>query len=232
MAIEKIEKVKKISKNLAPTEPVEKIPNKERFDALMRQENDKQTTQVQTANNTTTQAAANDEVKRSLIDEIGEASRANSITAVNRYPSAEQLVAQTQSVVNQIDTLKHTLSKPDLEIKNSVRTLLNNKLSHVDDNLRVALDKAGLEYTPPEAVAAASENPIQHFLGLLTHSQYQLEHLANDVQLMHANRAEITPANMLLIQIKVGFIQQEMEFFTSVLTKSLESTKTIMNVQI
>lgn len=231
MAIEKIEKIKKISKELLPNAPVDKIPNKERFDALMRQENSNQATQVQHANKTT-EATANDEIKRSLIEEIGDASRANSTTAASKYPSAAQLVAQTQSVVNQIDTLKHTLSTPDLELKSSVRSLLRNKLSHVDDNLKVALNKAGVEYTPPEAVPAASENPIEHFLGLLTHSQYQLEHLANDVQLMHNNRAEVTPANMLLIQIKVGFIQQEMEFFTSVLTKSLESTKTIMNVQI
>jgi len=231
MAIEKIEKIRKIGEELKESQPVERIPDKEKFDALMRQENDIQATQVQ---NTTAQTKANENhasnETRSLIEEIGNANRSDSPNA-NKYPSTQQLVAQTQGVVTQIDALKQTLSTPDVEIKSSVKTMLRNKLSHVDDNLKVALDKAGVEYTPPEAVAAG-QTPIQHFLGLLTHSQYQLEHLAGDVQLMHANRAEITPANMLLIQIKVGFIQQEMEFFTSVLTKSLESTKTIMNVQI
>lgn len=232
MAIEKIEKIKKIGKELKANEPVERIPDKEKFDALMRQENDKQATQVQ---NASAQAKANEsqapKETRSLIEEIGNASRSDLNPNANKYPSTQQLVAQTKDVVTQIDALKQTLSTPDMQIKSSVKNLLRNKLSHVDDNLKVALDKAGVEYTPPDAVAA-DQNPIQHFLGLLTHSQYQLEHLAGDVQLMHANRAEITPANMLLIQIKVGFIQQEMEFFTSVLTKSLESTKTIMNVQI
>ncbi|MBS4168166.1 hypothetical protein [Parachlamydia sp. AcF125] len=222
MAIEKIEKVKKISTALLPQEPIEKIPDRDRFEALMRQQNDKQATQTQDIANVSREQS-------SLIEAVGEANRTE--VNGNKYPSTEQLVAQTQSVVSQIDSLRNTLATPNLELKSSVRNLLRNKLSHVDDNLRVALQKAGIEYTPPEAVPV-KENPIEHFLGLLTHSQYQLENLAKDVQIMHANRAEITPANMLLIQIKVGFIQQEMEFFTSVLTKSLDSTKTIMNVQI
>jgi hypothetical protein len=37
---------------------------------------------------------------------------------------------------------------------------------------------------------------------------------------------------MLRIQLKVGYITQEVEFFTAVLNKALESTKTIMNVQV
>ncbi|CCB85515.1 putative uncharacterized protein [Parachlamydia acanthamoebae UV-7] len=223
MAIEKIEKVSKISKALQAQEPIEKIPDKDRFDALMQQQTAVESTQTQETANASRE-------QHSLIDAVGDASRAN--VNVNKYPSADQLVAQTQTVVKQIDSIRNTLATSDLELNGSVRNLLRNKLSHVDDNLKVALQKAGVEYTPPEVVAPVKTNPIEHFLGLLTHSQFQLEHLANDVQIMHANRAEINPANMLLIQIKVGFIQQEMEFFTSVLTKSLDSTKTIMNVQI
>jgi hypothetical protein len=49
---------------------------------------------------------------------------------------------------------------------------------------------------------------------------------------MHLNNKEITPANMLRIQMKVSYMQQEIEFFTAVLNKALESTKTIMNVQV
>jgi hypothetical protein len=37
---------------------------------------------------------------------------------------------------------------------------------------------------------------------------------------------------MLAMQVKVGFVQQEMEFFTGMLNKALESTKTLMNVQV
>jgi hypothetical protein len=118
-----------------------------------------------------------------------------------------------------------------LELKGSVQNLLRNKLSHIDENLKIALHRAGVEYVPPQKVEAP-KNPIERFLGFLTDGQHQLNTLANDVNLMHLNRKEITPASMLAVQIKVGFIQQELEFFAALLNKALESTKTIMNVQV
>jgi hypothetical protein len=49
---------------------------------------------------------------------------------------------------------------------------------------------------------------------------------------MSDNGKQFTAADMLAMQIKVGYVQQEIEFFTSLLNKALESTKTIMNVQV
>jgi hypothetical protein len=49
---------------------------------------------------------------------------------------------------------------------------------------------------------------------------------------MALQKDQISPASMLAIQIKVGFISQELDFFTGILNKALESTKTIMNVQV
>jgi hypothetical protein len=49
---------------------------------------------------------------------------------------------------------------------------------------------------------------------------------------MHLNGKEISPANMLRIQMKVGYIQQEVEFFTAVLNQALQATKTVFNVQV
>ena len=70
------------------------------------------------------------------------------------------------------------------------------------------------------------------FLGFLTDGQHQLNTLATQVENWHLNKVEITPATMLSLQIKVGYLTQELEFFSSLLNKSLESTKTIMNVQV
>jgi hypothetical protein len=97
--------------------------------------------------------------------------------------------------------------------------------------LRIALTKAGVEYTPAEKVSP-TENPIVKFVGYLTHAQYQLQHLGDTIEQLQLTQKELTPANMLAIQIKVGYVQQEIEFFTSLLNKALESTKTIMNVQV
>jgi hypothetical protein len=156
----------------------------------------------------------------------------NKVDAVSKVTPAE-LVAQTQEVIKQIETVKAQLATPNLELKGSVQSLMKNKLAHIDESLKVAMNRAGMEYTPQELGAKSSlTNPIERFLGFLTHGQYQLQRLSNDVQMMQLKDGAISPASMLAMQIKVGYITQEIEFFISLLNKALESTKSIMNVQI
>lgn len=147
----------------------------------------------------------------------------------------EDLRSQSKSLIAQIDTVKTKLSESQhTDIKSSYQTLLRNRLTHIDDNLKIALSKAGVEYTPTASVkeGMASNNPIKRFLGFLTHSQYQLEHLNETIEALNGKNATLTPANMLALQVKMGYVQQQIELFTSLLNKALESTKTIMNVQV
>lgn len=234
MALDKIEKVKKIQKSLKPVaqeliDPQDQVrvaPNKERFDNLM-------STQ-QASKDVIKQPAVPEQIeavtKSSLMDEVRNLNqRVNNFSKV----SPTQLVAQADEVVNHIEEIKHKLATPDLELKPGTQTLLENKLLHIDENLRVALSKAGVEYTPPPAHAQSKlVNPIERFLGFLTNGQEQLKSISSEVEQMHLKRREINPANMLRIQLKVGYIQQEIEFFSNVLNQALQSTKTIMNVQV
>lgn len=218
MAIDKIDRIKKVSGKIQP-QALE--PNKDYFEALMRQKEVKTEPAI-------TEASELPKKIRSLFDEARE------ISQKPEYASRSkpiELVAQTEDIVAQIDVLKTKLETPDLEIKNSVQTILRNKLTHIDDSLKVALEKAGVEYVVPEKSDGMSK-PIDRFLGMLSDSQNQLETLASDVRLLTEKGEELSPANMLLIQIKVGQIQQEIELFTSMLNKALESTKTLMNVQV
>jgi len=223
MALEKIDKIKKIAKNYKPQQLV-KEPNKDYFESLMQQRQvQTERTQVETEQNKVAKKTENN-----LFDQVRELNQR--VDYATRSSSGE-LASQAEDVIAQIDILKNKLETPDLEIKNSVQTILRNRLNHIDENLKVALDRAGLEYMPPEKPTSLA-TPIDRFLGLLTHSQSQLETLAQDVNSMAAMEKELSPANMLLIQIKVSYIQQEIELFTSMLNKALESTKTIMNVQV
>lgn len=230
MAIEKIEKIKKIAKgakaaNVTIEPELKRVaPNKEKFDELMVAERTKtQKTEQITAQN------AEMAKKPSLMDEMRDLnSKVDKITKV----SPTELAQQSDKVIAQIEELKDKLSNPNLDLKTSTQTILNNKLNHIDESLRIALTKAGLEYTPPEKATIQAVNPMERFLGFLTHGQEQLQSLSKEVELMHLNKKEITPANMLRIQIKVGYIQNEIEFFTNALNQALQSTKTIMNVQV
>lgn len=223
----KIEKVEKLSATEKPAslenhaaEEQERVqPNKERFDGLM-------------TGNKANEAGSTrriDTGKVSLAEEIATVGkRADKATSA----SPELFVAQAQEVMGKIEELKTKLNTPNLEIKGSIQNLLQNKLSHIDESLKVALSKAGVEYQSPIDAGSVKQTPIERFLGFLTDSQHRLENISNEVYAAHLNRKEISPVTMLAMQVKVGYVQQELEFFTGLLNKALESTKTIMNVQV
>ncbi len=166
----------------------------------------------------------------SLMDEV---KRLNTQASTIGHLSPEDLKVQTSKTIAQIDQVKAQLSQVQGNLKPSYQTLLRNRLTHIDDNVKIALSKAGVEYTHPTQLAdTKTKNPIERFIGFLTHSQYQLENLNTTIDQLNITGAQLNPAAMLAIQIKVGYVQQQIELFTSLLNKALESTKTIMNVQV
>lgn len=225
---DKITKIEEISESLEKKkvdreviEPLERsAPNKEHFDALMSLDRQRAPTVIRTEG----------AEKTSLMDHVRDIN--HKVESVSRA-SPQEVVAQAQEVIKQIESVKAKLATPHLEIKGSVQNLLKNKLSHIDESLKIAMNRAGMEYTPQDLAPKSNLiSPIERFIGFLTHGQYQLQKLANDVEMMHLTGTQISPASMLAIQIKVGYVQQEVEFFANMLNKALESTKTIMNVQI
>ena len=226
---DKIEKIKKISgkdavaKIVEPTEEVQRSPpNKEKFDNIM---------QAPPAKPETTVDTFDPSKKSSLLDEVRELN-SGSQKATRVTPS--ELIAQTDQATNQIEDLKSRLSEPGASIKESAVPLLRNKISHINENIRVALSHAGTEFAEkPPLPVTTKENPISRFLGLLTDGQYRLRTLGQQVEaLSGTSLKEINPAKLLLIQIKVNQVQQEIELFSGILNQTLQSVKTIMNVQV
>lgn len=221
--IDKIEKVSSKGSALEGqgSEPETRMPpNKEHFDSLI--ERPAPTEEM-------TMARKIETPQVSLIDEV--AAMNKRVDEVGRIPPT-QLVAQAEEVIGQMEALKQKLNAPDVSIKESMQGMLRNKLTHIDESLQVALSKAGVEYDVPKVKLAADATPIERFLGMLSDSQHQIGGLTSHLRAMSLNKEEISPATMLLMQVKVGYIQQEVELFTSLLSKALESTKTIMNVQV
>lgn len=142
------------------------------------------------------------------------------------------LIADVDQNIGKIETLKEQLSTQKIDISRPMRSSMQRSLIHTDAALKIALSKVGVDYTPPTAQAPGLVAPVQKFLGYLSNSQEQLETLGTTLSNLHADDKSITPANMLALQMKMGVITQQIEFFSSLLNKSLESTKTIMNVQV
>lgn len=164
---------------------------------------------------------------------LGEVSKINKNVANISNLSPENIKTQAKDVISQMENVKNQISSAKGEIKPSYQTLLRNRLSHIDDSLKIALNKAGVEYTPPSAAGAAVSQPngVKGFLNMLTQSQDNLQNITSALDKI-GGPGQISQANMLAIQIKMGYVQQQMELFTNVLNKALESTKTLMNVQV
>lgn len=176
-------------------------------------------------------AGSKKKAPQSIMEEAGKIeSKGSKMSQVD----AESIKKQAKSAIEQIDQVKEKLKLTQGEIKPSYQTLLRNRLSHIDDNLKIALNKAGAEYTPAPKVAqgGGSSNPAQRFIQMLTNSQQQIDHLTMTMGNLEAGGGAISPGNMLAIQFKMNSVQQQIELFTSLLNKVLESTKTIMNVQV
>ena len=164
----------------------------------------------------------------SLMDEV----RNSSNSTYYGKATPDSLTAQTQNVISQIDQIKESLQIRILQLKGSVQTLMNSKLEHIDESLKAALENLGSsEYKSPVALPSMA-NPLERFIGFLTHSQYHLDHINDDVASLALNGKELSPAAILAVQVKVTMVGQQLEFFTSCLNKALESTKTVMNVQV
>lgn len=232
MSQDKIEKIEKVSRDLETEQQniaeIQPVPSEEfgksHFGSLMHEEK---------TGIVTTQQISKETPKVSLMDTVRDTNY--SVNTTPGKASYESLVKQTKEAISKIDEIKQTLESPNVQIKSTVQHLLQNKLSHIDDSLKIALTKVGMEYNPKENISGEGTpraNPIDRFLGFVTDGQNQLEHLGNTLAVMGVNGKELTPTNMLAVQVKMGWIQQELELFSNLLNKSLESIKTIMNVQV
>ncbi len=149
----------------------------------------------------------------------------------------DKLIAQTREAIAKIEEVKQTLETPDVRIKTSSHGLLHNNLTHINENLKAALIRAEIELDPTsnkhlcETTTSGLKQSVKHFANLLTQSQGQLETLGEELTAMSRSGIELSPVNMLAIQVKLGSIQQQLELFANMLNKSLEMIKTVMNVQ-
>lgn len=193
-------------------------PNKEKFENLMTE---------QTQKVAPIEANKVEATRVSLMDEVN---KLNVKVDGLKGASPDEFVNKAKEVTGQMEDLKSKLTSATNLPEGASQDVLKNKLSHIDESLKVSLDRAGVEYTPD--AKAAGQTPLEKFLTLLTDGQSRLESISSDVQTLQLNKQELSPATMLSLQIKVGFIQQEIELFTSLLSKAIESTKTIMNVQV
>ncbi len=174
----------------------------------------------------------NSDKRVSVMDEASRVSaKIKTIEFFNQSPDERIQFIQNHAdkAISQIENIKGTLSNPNLHLKNSVSYLLQNKVNKVHGDLGTIYNKMGMEYQAPSS-SGKILTPIKRFFGYLVNGQTQLDSLKQDVN--NIDKKNFSIADMLVMQIKVAHISQELEYFSNVLNKALESTKTLMNVQV
>jgi len=155
-------------------------------------------------------------------------------TITTRASAAQELIRSN------ITTLENSLNQnPSLKLARVDEAALSSRLVHVDSSLKSALSIAGIEAKGASAITAAAPatpsagiQTLKKFVGYLAHGDGQIASLVSEVNNMGASGEKIRPEKLFAIQLKLGFVQQEIEFFTNLLNKALESAKTVMNVQV
>jgi len=238
--IEKIEKIDKLDSKIS----IDPIGSMEETDAVAKSKFDSAMAkaefgweQNQAARAAKVEAPSNDAVTRpSLIEEISfsekKIQRLQPATIEQITAQAEDLRSKIQPAIEQIDNAVKT--NPDARIGPVAEAQLSQRLVHIDSSLRSVTTKLGVIEVgaKPGQEIVSSENPLVKFDSYLTTSDHKLQTILGEVRALDITNNRLTPEKLLAVQIKLGFVQQELEFFSNVLNKSLEAIKTTMNVQI
>ncbi|MCE5293999.1 MAG: hypothetical protein LLF94_05240 [Chlamydiales bacterium] len=234
-SIEKIERVEKVDAthaalDIQETEEVS-APQKVKFDEAVSRAESKWDSINPKVNLV---AAENPVQKISPIDQMSISSnrieRLKPVTVDQIVQQAEDLRANIQAPIAKIQEAQS--SQTPVRISPAHDALLTDKLIHVDSSLKTALNKVGVEVTAQEIHNNVGQKPLVKFLNMLSNSDRQLYTIVGEINSLQNSKEKLTPEKLLAVQIKLGFVQSELEFFTNVLNKALEGTKTIMNVQV
>jgi len=144
-------------------------------------------------------------------------------------PTYESLVGQMDNAKDLMTTINQQLNTPNLKLKRSEQSLLNTKISDANEHIRTSAKKLG--YNPPELQVPAKAPPITKFISYITDGQKQLEEA--ETQLTELSKTnQLKPEQMLLLQVKLSQAQQELEYSSMLLAKSIDFLKQTMNIPI
>lgn len=145
-------------------------------------------------------------------------------------PTFQSLSVQAKSAHDTLGTVADQLQTPNLKLKRSQTHLLKNKLQDANGYIRASSAKLGIETPPMQTQSSAS--PIGRFLAYIGDGQDQLMSVSQRLKELSKTNGELRPGDMMFLQIKMGQAQQEIEYSSTLLSKVIDSLKTIMNTQL
>jgi len=123
------------------------------------------------------------------------------------------------------------LNTPKLKLKQSTKYLLKNKLSSAKGHIQSAATKVGAPIIEEEEQQGKG-GPLQKFVNLVTSGQRQLDATQSMLAQISAKGEQMSPSDMLMVQIKLNKAQQELEYSSLLLGKAIDDLKMMMNIQL
>lgn len=144
--------------------------------------------------------------------------------------SNASLLAQAKNAQDALGHVEKQLQTKDLKFKRSQQHLLKNKLQGAQEHLRGAAAKLGLPQTAFKNPEHAT--PIERFLSYINDGQDQMNGVQQKLEELSKKGQQLNPADMLSVQVKMNAAQQEIEYASMLLSKVVESIRTIINIQL
>lgn len=162
--------------------------------------------------------------------------------AAAKAPEKIQMPASNTSIMQNAASLREQMQRPKavlMSFENQGIPLpaqqageMMPRVAHMDQALIDAQKTTtGVEVT--SNLATSTERPpAVRFLNFLTDADKRLDTIVSEVSTYTSQGMKMSPEKLLAVQVKLNFVQQELEFFTNVLNRAVETVKTLMNVQI
>jgi flagellar hook-basal body complex protein FliE len=146
-------------------------------------------------------------------------------------PNSQALFSQADLAHSTLNTIQTQLNHPNLKLKASEKYLVKNKLVDANTNFKAINSKLNAP-APELAESPKATGPIAQYLGYVTDGMQQIEATKQQLAFLSSKGQQMSPPDFMLVQLKLNKAQQELDFTSAVLGKSIEGVKAIMNIQI
>lgn len=208
-----IEPIKPSDPTRVSNKPPLKAPNKELFNSYM------QKSAGQNQNVSSTKPSPMDLAQQHVLP---------------KTPTPESLRTQAQDAQNGLKGIEQQLQKLQKHpLSNSQNYYLKQKLGKANNYLAGALKNMNIP-VPPEANESTKgvAGPLGFFLNMLTTGQNRIQSTQDWLSKVSKTGHDLSPTTMLQVQLKLNKAQQEIEFSSMMLSKTVDSIKMLMNIQL
>ncbi len=144
--------------------------------------------------------------------------------------SFDSILAQANQAQDSLGTVEKQLNDQNLKLKRSQSHLVKQKLSDANSHIRAAGSKLGLQMQ--EGKLPSGVSALGKFIAMVNDGQDQLLEVQEQLKKMSATGANVNPADMLSVQVKMGLAQQEIQYTSTLLGKVIQSMVQLLNTQL